>query len=138
MILNKFEQIYKSNKRYLFVQSQQWKQVYMKSHQKLTIKRQERLHWCHSRVLNDNFCVNFKHCSSVSIVEFEQVNASQLSSIYPKLTIKKLNYLLIVNDRITIKRCEISSKLTVKTRVLPQWRCLVFLLLTLSIFHTFF
>ena len=47
-------------------------------------------------------------------------------------------YLLKVSNRETGKRCEICSKLTMKT---PE-RChdviLVFLVLTLNIFHTFF
>ena len=47
------------------------------------------------------------------------------------------NYMLKVNDRNTIKRCEICSKLTIK---IPE-RCsivLVSLLFTLNIFHTLF
>ena len=39
-----------------------------------------------------------------------------------------------VDIKNTRKKCEICSKLTIKTLV----RCLVFLLLTLNTFHTFF
>ena len=51
-------------------------------------------------------------------------------------------YLLKVNDRDTRKKCEICSKLTIKTVEQRQTTSvdvvLVFLLLTLNIFHTFF
>ena len=46
-------------------------------------------------------------------------------------------YLFKVTNRITGKRCEICSKLTIKTER-RHLRRLMFLLLTLSIFHIFF
>ena len=46
-------------------------------------------------------------------------------------------YLLKVNKKNTRKRCEICSKLTIKTPERRQWLVLVFLL-TLNIFHIFF
>ena len=45
-------------------------------------------------------------------------------------------YLFKVNDRNTIKKCEICSNLTIKKTEWRQWRLLVFLL-TLKIFKTF-
>ena len=57
-------------------------------------------------------------------------------SIY-KMEISANIYLFKVNDRNTIKKCEICSKLTIKKTEWRQWRLLVFLLLTLKIFQTF-
>ena len=56
----------------------------------------------------------------------------------PRFILPANIYLFKVNNKSTRKRCEIFSKLTIKT---PEWRqrlVLVFLLLTLKIFHTFF
>ena len=47
-------------------------------------------------------------------------------------------YLLKVNNRNTITRCEICSKLIIKTPEQRQCVILVSLLLTLNIFHTLF
>ena len=47
-------------------------------------------------------------------------------------------YLLKVNNRNTRTRCEICSKLTLKTPERRQWRSLVPLLLIFNIFHTLF
>ena len=58
----------------------------------------------------------------------------ELSRIDPALI-----YLLKVNNRNTRTKCEICSKLTIKTPERCHWRVvLVFLLLTLNIFHTLF
>ena len=46
-------------------------------------------------------------------------------------------YLFNANSRNTTKKCEICSKLTKKLQN-EVWRLLVFLLLALNIFHTFF
>ena len=51
-----------------------------------------------------------------------------------KLITCQINYLFKVNNRNTRTRCERCSKLTIKTLERRQW--LVFLLLTLNIFHT--
>ena len=74
-------------------------------------------------------------CSSVSIIDFEQVNCL-LGYISPfvKYCIPANIYLFKVNNR---RRCEICSKLTVKTPERRQWHRSVFIV-TLNIFHTFF
>ena len=48
------------------------------------------------------------------------------------------SYLFEFNTRNTRKRCEICSKLTIKTPERRQWPRSVFLLLILNIFHAFF
>ena len=47
-------------------------------------------------------------------------------------------YMFKVNNRNTRARCEICSKLTIKTPERHQWRHLVSLLLTLNIFYNLF
>ena len=70
-----------------------------------------------------------------------------LSNIYDEIFCERKSiipvgiYLLQVNSRNTGTRCEICSKLTIKTPERRQYAiivfCLVSLLLTLNIFHTF-
>ena len=89
----------------------------------------------------------FTHCVGVSVVGIEQLNAGRLGGwMYLKLTVKATYcchspwasvivsagcYMFKVNNRNGRTRCEIFSKLTIKT---PER--LVSLLLTLNLFHT--
>ena len=54
------------------------------------------------------------------------------------ITIKPSNYLLVQSRQKHKKKCEICSELTIKTPKRRSDVVLMFLLLTLNIFHTFF
>ena len=115
-----------------------------------TIKVPERRHWRRSCI----FIVNFEHISHLdlvfSIVNFEHViagweriNASQCSPTFSAEYWKALRYpaniyLIKVNNRNTNERCEIVSKLTIKTPKRRHWRhCGVFMVNFQPMSHLF-
>ena len=87
---------------------------------KLTIKTPERSHWCHSGVF-----INFEHVSHlvlvVSIVNFEQVNASWTS--FPEMFTQKsvLTVILLVNCAQKSKRFREALNLTEKLKLMIQY-----------------
>ena len=100
-----------------------------------TIKVPERRHWRRSCI----FIVNFEHV----IAGWERINPSQCSPTFSAEYWKALrypanNYLIKVNNRSTKERCEIVSKLTIKTPKWRHWRhCGVFMVNFQPISHLF-
>ena len=80
------------------------------------------------------------YISDVSSVESEQVYAGYIHWFYQWILASNLAiiYLLKVNIKNTRKRCEICSMSTIKQQNDGIVLVLVFLLLILNIFHTFF
>ena len=67
---------------------------------------------------------------------FENIVSVEIDAAIPEHALANI-YLFKVNNRHFRKRCETCSKLTIKTPEWRQWRLMMFLLLTLNIFHTF-
>ena len=99
---------------------------------KVTIKTLERRQWCCYGV----FIVDFKHISRLyPFSSFCCWLFKSIIIIFVNLLPLKSIYLLKVNNRNIRKRCEICSKLTIKTLERRQWRCSGVFIVNLNIFH---
>ena len=83
-----------TSRRYLFKVNNRNTRTMREIGSKLTIKTTERCHWRRSVVFIANF-EQVSHCSSVSIVDFEQVNTGWAANIF----------FFLFNKRSTRKSC---------------------------------
>ena len=115
--------------RFLIVESIQY---YLEREQILFFSKDFKYTFSSAYFKHNECIVHVEFCRSLTIWLYQEIGYLQ-HPCHPAG-----DYMFIVNNKNFRKRCEIHSKLTIKTPERRQWRQFVQFKLTLNIFHTLF